>query len=96
VIVICFVNQFYVPSAQSVSCCAAGFYCYTAYMPPFLAANVPGMSRTLALGSTLVNLVGTMVISWVCGYFCDRGMPRMIASGVVFILAGATGTNSYA
>ena len=60
---------------------AAGFYCYTSYMTPFLTANVPGMSRTLALGSTLVNLVGVMAISWLSGYCCDRGMPRMVASG---------------
>jgi hypothetical protein len=46
------------------------------------------MSRGLALGSTLVHLVCVMIVAWVTGYCCDKGMPRMIASGVVYIVAG--------
>uniref|UniRef100_A0A383V7P2 Major facilitator superfamily (MFS) profile domain-containing protein n=1 Tax=Tetradesmus obliquus TaxID=3088 RepID=A0A383V7P2_TETOB len=69
---------------------AAAFYCYTSYMPGFLATNVPGMSRGLALGSTLVHLVGVMLVAWVTGFLCDKGMPRMVTSGIVFIVAGAS------
>lgn len=76
-----------------VHCClthrfAAAFYCYGTYMPSFLAANVPGMSRNLALGSTLVHLICTMFIAWSVGWLCDKGMPRMIFSGVIYIVAG--------
>jgi hypothetical protein len=47
------------------------------------------MSRSLALGSTLVHLVFVMVIAWVTGFLCDKGLPRMVTSGIVFIVAGA-------
>lgn len=47
------------------------------------------MSRGLALGSTLVHLVGVMLVAWVTGFLCDKGMPRMVTSGIVFIVAGA-------
>lgn len=69
---------------------AAAFYCYFTYMPSFLASNVPGMSRALSLGSTMVHLSIVMVVAWATGIFCDRGMPRMIVSAVVFIIAGAS------
>lgn len=69
---------------------AAAFYCYFTYMPSFLAANVPGMSRALSLGSTMVHLSIVMMVAWATGYFCDKGMPRMTVSGVVFIMAAAT------
>ena len=69
---------------------AAAFYCYFTYMPSFLAANVPGMSRALSLGSTMVHLSIVMMVAWATGYFCDKGMPRMTVSGVVFIIAAAT------
>jgi uncharacterized membrane protein (DUF485 family) len=48
------------------------------------------MSRSLALGSTLVHLVCVMIIAWVTGFLCVKGLPRMVTSGVVFIVAGAT------
>jgi hypothetical protein len=46
------------------------------------------MSRGLGLGSTLVHLACVMVVAWVTGFLCDKGMPRMIASGIVYIVAG--------
>eukprot|EP00775_Hariotina_reticulata_P005128 gene5128-5368_t len=69
---------------------AAAFVSYSTYMPSFLAANVPGMSRALSLGSTMVNLICVMMTAWLTGYCCDRGMPRMTASGAVYLIAGAT------
>jgi hypothetical protein len=27
---------------------------------------------------------------WVTGFLCVKGLPRMVTSGVVFIVAGAT------
>jgi membrane associated rhomboid family serine protease len=30
-----------------------------------------------------------MVVAWVTGFLCDKGMPHMIASGIVYIVAGA-------
>jgi hypothetical protein len=36
-----------------------------------------------------VHLVCVMVIAWVTGFLCDKGLPRMITSGIVFIVAGA-------
>jgi len=69
---------------------AAAFYCYCTYLPSFLAANVPGMTRALSLGSTIVHLTLVMVTAWITGYFCDKGTPRMILSALVYILAAAT------
>jgi hypothetical protein len=69
---------------------AAAFYCYFTYMPTFLAANVPGMSRALALGSTMIHLLLVMLTAWVVGFFCDKGLPRMIVSACVYVVAAAT------
>jgi hypothetical protein len=69
---------------------AAAFYCYCTYMPSFLAANVPGMTRALSLGSTMVHLIMVMITAWITGYFCDKGLPRMTVSAIVYIVAAAT------
>lgn len=47
------------------------------------------MSRALSLGSTMINLVFTMIAAWITGWLCDKGMPRMIVSGGVYIIAAA-------
>lgn len=69
---------------------AAAFYCYCTYMPTFLAANVPGMTRALSLGSTMIHLLVVMMIAWLTGFFCDKGMPRMVVSACVYVVAAAT------
>lgn len=69
---------------------AAAFYCYCTYMPSFLAANVPGMTRALSLGSTMVHLIMVMITAWITGFFCDRGIPRMVLSAAVYVLGAGT------
>lgn len=69
---------------------AAAFYCYFTYMPGFLANNVPGMTRALSLGSTMIHLLCVILVAWLVGFFCDKGMPRMVVSAVVYVVAAAT------
>jgi membrane associated rhomboid family serine protease len=37
----------------------------------------------------LASMACVMVVAWVTGFLCDKGMPHMIASGIVYIVAGA-------
>lgn len=68
---------------------SAAFYCFCSYMPSFLAANVPGMTRAMSLVSTMVHLVFVGGVAIATGCYSDRGGPRMILSAVVHLLGGA-------